>query len=268
MKLTVLVDNHTYIDQYFFGEPGASYYIEDCGKKILFDTGYSDILIKNAEKMGIDLGDLDYIVISHGHDDHTKGLKYMAEKFDLTKIKLIAHPDCFLPKFFGEDYIGSPFDLDKIKETTDFEPHKEPFNITENIIFLGEIERTNDFENKRPLGVVVENGNEKGDYLFEDSAIVYKTENGIFVITGCSHSGICNIIEYAKKVSGDDRILGVIGGFHLFKTDEILDKTVKYLESCSIKDLYPCHCVSLKARAKMMQSLNVHEVGVGMKVQL
>src|SRR4051812_44647951 len=74
MKLTVLVDNNTYIDRYFVGEPAVSYLIEDDGKKILFDLGYSDLFIRNAEKMRIDLRTLDYVALSHGHNDHTWGM--------------------------------------------------------------------------------------------------------------------------------------------------------------------------------------------------
>lgn len=85
MKLKVLVDNNTYIDRYYLGEPAVSYYIEDKDIKILFDTGYSDIFISNSKKMGIDLNNIDKIVISHGQDDHTKGLKYFFEnKRDVT----------------------------------------------------------------------------------------------------------------------------------------------------------------------------------------
>ena len=73
MKLTVLVDNNTYIDQYYLGEPALSFYIEDGDERILFDTGYSDAFIKNAEAMHIDLGRLTYIMLSHGHNDHTRG---------------------------------------------------------------------------------------------------------------------------------------------------------------------------------------------------
>jgi len=81
MKLTVLVDNNTIIDRYFLGEPGLCYLIEDAGKKILFDTGYSDVFIRNAHKMKIKLTDIDAVVLSHGHSDHTGGLPHLMTMF-------------------------------------------------------------------------------------------------------------------------------------------------------------------------------------------
>ena len=98
--------------------------------------------------------------------------------------------------------------------------------------------------------------------------MVYKSEKGLFVITGCSHSGICNIIEYAKEVCKDNRVYGVLGGFHLFEDDEQLQKTIEYLKNNEIKQFYPCHCVSLPARAKMMEKLSVVETGVGLVVEI
>lgn len=82
MKLRVLEDNNTFIDKYYLGEPAVSYYIEDKDTKILFDTGYSDAFIKNAKSMGINLKDINKIMISHGHNDHTGGLKYLFKNID------------------------------------------------------------------------------------------------------------------------------------------------------------------------------------------
>ena len=79
MKLTVLVDNYTNIDEYYLGEPGVSYYIEDTDATVLFDTGYSDILLRNAEALHKEMTRVSKIVISHGHDDHTRGLKFMQQ---------------------------------------------------------------------------------------------------------------------------------------------------------------------------------------------
>ena len=102
----------------------------------------------------------------------------------------------------------------------------------------------------------------------DDTALAYQTKEGLFIITGCSHSGICNIISYAKQVCSEERIIGVLGGFHLFEVDEQTRKTIAYLEGCNIKQFYPCHCVSLTVKAEMMKSLPVTEVGVGMRLDI
>ena len=105
MKLTVLVDNNTFIDKYYYGEPAVSYYIEAGDKRLLFDAGYSDIFLQNAEKMGIDLSKLTHIVLSHGHNDHSNGLQFLTERVGIAGVELIAHPDCFLPKYDEDEYI-------------------------------------------------------------------------------------------------------------------------------------------------------------------
>lgn len=104
------------------------------------------------------------------------------------------------------------------------------------------------------------------DTVLNDSAIVYKSSKGLFIITGCSHSGICNIIEYAKNVCHDNRIYGVLGGFHLFDVDERLEKTINYFQENNIELLYPCHCVSLMAKVKIAKKLKINEVGVGLEI--
>ncbi len=268
MKLTILVDNNTYIDKYYYGEPAVSYYIETEDKRVLFDTGYSDIVLRNAEKMGIHLKHLTHVVLSHGHNDHSNGLRFLLEEMGIADVKLIAHPDCFLPKYDEDESIGAPYSSDEIQHRIKYCPSKTIYNITENLLFLGEIPRITDFENQKPIGKVLVNGEWVDDYVKDDTALVYKSDKGIFIITGCSHSGICNIVEYAKIVCEENRVLGILGGFHLFENDEQLEKTIEYLCSCDVKHVYPCHCVSLLARAKLMQQLSVVETGVGMTVSI
>ena len=107
------------------------------------------------------------------------------------------------------------------------------------------------------------------DYLYDDSALVYKGKDGLFIISGCSHSGICNIIEYAKKVCNDNRVVAVIGGFHLSDDNHRLRETIKYFEENNIKEIYPCHCTSLLAKAKFINKLGdyVKEVGVSLEIE-
>ena len=267
MKLKVIEDNNTYIDVYYLGEPGVSYYIEDEGTKILFDTAYSDAFLKNGKDMGIDLKAVDKLVLSHGHDDHTGGLKFYFDR-KMESLELVAHPGSLEYK---EDDDGtpicSPLTKEELSKLCKLSLSKEPVKLSKNITFLGQIPRTLDFEPKYSIGRAKRDGKLVADFMDDDSALVYQGKEGIFIITGCSHSGICNIIEYAKKVTGDDRIYGVIGGFHLFDVDERLEATIKYLKKEKIKFLYPCHCVSLDCKVEIGKELKIHEVGVGLEIE-
>lgn len=152
MKLRVLMDNNTYIDQYYLGEPAASYYIEAGECRILFDTGYSDAFLYNADKLGIDLGKLTHIVLSHGHNDHTGGLKYLKERFDLQAAELIAHPDCFVPRRALEGDIGSPVSAEEMQGCCQMHLTREPVWLNEACAFLGEIPARLPFETPKNVG--------------------------------------------------------------------------------------------------------------------
>lgn len=268
MKLKVLVDNHTYIDSYYLGEPAVCYYIEDEDTKILFDTGYSDVFIKNAESMKIDFNAISAIVISHGHNDHVGGLQYFMQRFDSSNKKLIAHPHAFYEKFESDMFIGSNISCEEIKSKCNLILSKKPMKISNNITFLGQIPQLNLFEKRKAIGIQKKGNQILEDFVLDDSAIVYKNKEGIFVITGCSHSGICNILEYAKMVCDTDKIIGVIGGFHLFCIDEQLKETIDYLKKNDVKFLYPCHCVSFLVKAEINKYIPICEVGVGLEINI
>lgn len=270
MRLTVLVDNNTINDKYYFGEPAVCYYIEDGNHKILFDVGYSDIFKKNARLMNINIDEIDSIVISHGHEDHSNGLKYYLDDARKRKIKLYSHPLAFNKKKLNSEMICSPYSYDLLNDYFNIRTSEKPINISKNIIFLGQIPTILDFEKRESMGNIKIDGVYKSDYLYDDSAIVYKGSKGIFIITGCSHSGICNIIEYAKKVCKTTKVIGVLGGFHLIKDDEKLNKTIEYFSKNKINNIYPCHCTSLLAKSRFISKLNkkVKEVGVGLKLNI
>lgn len=276
MKLTVLLDNNTFIDRYFYGEPGVAYLIEIEGKKILFDTGYTDAFIRNGQKMGVSFLNIDYIVISHGHTDHTWGLPFLIQHIiegiiegrTCKRPTLIAHPLICLTRIDDSIEIGSLLSEDKLNKHFNLSFTKKPLWITEKLVFLGEIERKNDFEAQKPIGKILKDGVAEDDYLLDDSALVYCSLEGLVIITACSHSGICNIIEYAKKVCADERILDIIGGLHLLNPEERqLEKTVEYFKHQNLRSLYACHCTDLYSKIALSRAANVKEVGVGMVLE-
>lgn len=251
MNVLVLVDNNTCIDQYYLGEPAACYYIEDGDSKILLDAGYSDVFMQNAQKMGIDLNSITHIAISHGHNDHTRGLGFLFDAIHAKNIDILAHPDAFCERYENGIAIGCPIEKSLIAEKSKLILTKEPCHITRNILFLGEIPSYNDFERTKSVGFVKENDVLREDFVKDDSAVVCKGDEGLFIITGCSHSGICNIVEHAKRVCNEKRISGILGGFHLLEVSEQLLKTINYFKENAVDTLYPCHCVSFAAKAEI-----------------
>ena len=113
-----------------------------------------------------------------------------------------------------------------------------PYRISDKCIFLGEIPARNDFEIRSSIGTQKIQSKWERDYVMDDSALALKTEEGLFIVTGCSHSGICNIVEYAMEVCGERRIAGILGGFHLLRQTAAW-KTVEYLAKLGIKSFYP-----------------------------
>jgi 7,8-dihydropterin-6-yl-methyl-4-(beta-D-ribofuranosyl)aminobenzene 5'-phosphate synthase len=273
MKLTVLVDNNTLIDRYFLAEPGVSLFIEQGGKRILLDVGYSEIFIKNAQKMNIDLRTLDYIVLSHGHLDHTWGLDPLIRLYTESIIEdiphkrptVLAHPLTFFSKKFEGMEIGSLISQDKLSQHFKVKLSKDPLWITKRMLFLGQIERKNDFEGQKPIGSIMKPTGEEPDYLYDDTALVYKSPKGLVIITGCSHSGICNIVEQAKKLCEEERIIDIVGGLHLLDPPkEQLQGTLEYLRKLNPKQMHACHCTDLNSKIALSKVVNIKEVGVGL----
>ena len=280
MRVTVLADNNA--SPCLAAEWGLSMLIEAEGKKILFDLGASDVFLRNAARLNIDPLNLDYIVISHGHYDHTWGLdcwlKHNAAIPGMAKKPpvFLAHPAALKPKFRND---MSEFGI-LVSETTlksHFTPvlSREPVYLTENLIFLGQIPRQLPFETSSPLGKTLEpDGSYRDDDLWDDTALVYQSGHGIVIITGCSHSGICNIIEYATDVCHEPRVLDIIGGFHLLglnSDDRRLAETARYFKELNPTVIHPCHCTDLAAKMALAQAVKfetaVKEVTAGLTME-
>lgn len=233
MTINILTDNTPGLKT--GSEHGLSYLIEHDNKTMLFDTGQSDLFLRNARIMGLNLNNVKTIVLSHGHYDHGNGLNY------LNGGKLICHPGCFIKRYRKKDRIpiGLKNTKDEIAARFELICAREAYQITPGIIFLGEIPRLTDFESTTTTFVLEDN---EEDFVMDDSAVALRTEKGLFVITGCGHAGIVNILEHAKKVTGEKRIAGIMGGFHLKSLSRQTRETIRYLKQNEVLYVYPSHC--------------------------
>lgn len=266
MKLTILMDNHTYIDRYYLGEPAVSYLIEDGERVILLDTGYSNAFMENAARMGIDLGRVTDIVLSHGHDDHTGGLPALLQRFT-QPVRLWAHPNAFVPKRHEGGDIGAPLRVAALPAQVQTRLSDNPAIVSEHVLFLGEIPRVYDFERERCFGESLSGDCWEKDELRDDTSLALLLEDGVFIVTGCAHAGVCNTVAYAKQATGKERVHGVLGGFHLFKTGETLDKTLATLKELGVEKAYPAHCTSLAVKCAFLRAFDGAEVGVGLTLE-
>jgi len=279
LSLTILVENTTLTDRYFSGEPGLSFLIETEGKKILFDTGFSDLFLQNAGKMGISLLDLDMVVLSHGHLDHSGGLfplirhmtRSLIEGMQVKKPQIVAHPACFYPRPKSPvPDTGTVLSEEELSRFFDVCTTRVPQYLTKNLVFLGEIERKFGFERTEPgiRKIIMPDGSAREDLILDDSALAFRLDEGLVIITGCSHAGICNIAEQAKTVCGNDRIIEIIGGLHLIKPSPLrLKQTGEYLQDLHLRSLHACHCTSLSSKIALAGYCPVEEAGTGMMLQ-
>jgi 7,8-dihydropterin-6-yl-methyl-4-(beta-D-ribofuranosyl)aminobenzene 5'-phosphate synthase len=279
LSLTILVENTTLTDRFFSGEPGLSFLIDTEGKKILFDTGFSDLFLQNAGKMGISLLDLDMVVLSHGHLDHSGGLfplirhmtRSLIEGMPVKKPQLVAHPACFYPRPKSPvPDTGTVLSEEELSRFFDVCTTTVPRQLTRNLVFLGEIERNFAFESAEPgiRKIIMPDGSAREDHILDDSALAFRTDKGLVIITGCSHAGICNIAEQAKTVCGNNRIIDIIGGLHLIKPSQArLKKTGEYMRDLHLLSLHACHCTSLASKIVLSGYCPVQEVGTGMKLE-
>ncbi|MCE5284353.1 MAG: MBL fold metallo-hydrolase [Pelosinus sp.] len=272
MELTILVDN-TCNTRNLKAEAGLSIYIEDDTKKILLDTGASPLFLENAEKLGINLLDITDLILSHGHYDHTWGLPHLVNLYAKDNSprqsvpNLIAHPLAFNRRIRGEQEMGINIQESVLNKYFTIRKSNVPVWLTDKLVFMGEITRNFAFEGRLTIGeIIIDNGCEP-DYMIDDSALVYKAQEGLVIITGCSHSGICNIVEQAKTVCQDNRILSIIGGLHLRKpTSEQINGTMEYMKNNAVKNLYACHCTDFGSRVQLTQLDSFKEANVGLKL--
>jgi len=260
ITITTLVEN-TSGAPFLYGEWGQSLFVEAEGMRILFDTGPSRLILENAEKLGVDLSTTDKIVISHGHYDHTGGLKAVLAVIKGSGnrpegIEVIAHPDIFQEKHFylkglPAKEIGMPDTRAELEALgARFNLSWDPFRLSDNIMTTGEVQVSVNYEQIDSTLHIKDAENYVPDRLADDLALIIKTEKGLIILLGCAHRGLINTILHAQKIAGVDQIYAVIGGTHLISANKTqLDETVKALRNFNISRLGVSHCTGLKSGA-------------------
>lgn len=251
LHITILTDNRC-PGEGLLCEHGLSIWIEVDNKRILFDTGQSDLLFHNAAKLGINLKSVDILVLSHGHYDHTSGVSRILELNP--EIKVFCHPHIFKPRYSrhtdGEmKFIGMSLSacssLNRVSGNINW--LTKPLFAGNEAGITGPIPRETDFEDTGGDFYYDREGYAP-DPITDDMAIWFKSNKGLIIISGCCHSGIVNTSEYSLRISSQEKIRSVVGGFHLHNaSSERINKTVEYLKEKSIETLIPLHCTGNKA---------------------
>lgn len=261
MRITTLIENKLSESEDLHIEHGLSIYIEVDDKRILFDTGQSGNFIDNAKKLNIDLKNLDYVAISHGHFDHSGGLERLIKEVN-GNIELYLGDGFFNKKYsLREDgdysYLGNTFDENFLLENgVKFKYVKdEIINLTENLMIFSNFQREEEFENTNPFMYLKDGEDYIKDEFLDEISLGINTSKGLVVIVGCSHVGILNIINTIESKTGL-RIYGIIGGTHLVKEDdEKINSIIEYLREKEIKLIGACHCTGKQGETMLGQQL-------------
>ena len=256
ISVTVLVDDQVERGDGLLAEHGFSLLVEASDRKVLFDTGQSDVFLGNARRLGVDLDSLDAVVLSHGHYDHGGGLTRLLRS--LGRLEVIAHPDAFIPRWHRrpgqqDRYIGLGFDARRLRgDGTALHLEAQAREIGPHLLTTGAIARTTDFECANPDFWVEANGQWRPDPLDDDQALIARTREGLVVLLGCAHAGVTNTLHHAIRLTGDSRIRAVVGGLHLKDASpEVVDKTVAALREMDVARIVACHCTGFAARVTL-----------------
>lgn len=236
--------------------------------RLLLDSGLDALAAPhNADVLSFDLSNCESLISSHGHIDHAGGLLNLRKKMNtVQRIPLVLHEDAFrnrLVKFQDGRAVNLPAPDRSLLTNAGYEiieKHSPSLWIEDRVLITGEIPRTNNFEKGFPNHYSeIEEGKMEADPLIkDDQAIILKVKDkGLVVITGCGHAGIINTLNYAKELTGEDRIFSVLGGMHLSGGlfEPIIPITLKDLEKLKPKFVVPCHCSGLKAVTEIARKM-------------
>lgn len=253
MKLRVLVENMAiYAD--LMGEYGLSFHISDGDRHILMDTGQGRALAYNARVMGIDLAEIDYLLLSHGHYDHVGGFPDLFMRNGHMQIwahERVGDLHTSLrggrPCFAGCHINAEAAVLNPVRGLTE---------IADGVWGVETPIEARDPEFwDRPGNLVVPSpeGGWEPDPFYDDLGFVVQGEKGLSVILGCSHSGVLNILERVKYHFNTNEFYAVLGGMHTraFGPEKLEKLAGELVGRFKVSKWRPCHCSGFKAAASL-----------------
>ena len=254
------------------GQRGLSFFLElvdaqGDNRKVIFDTGvHKESLLYNIKTLKVDLSDVDCIVLSHGHSDHTATTAELVEATG--GVMVYAHPHTFSPRFIedkkGKRRHGVPRDegiYEIEKAGGEVILKSEPTEIVPGLWTTGQIRRLTPFErvlspSKGEKRIIVIQEREINDQILDDQAIWMDVMGvGPCVITGCAHAGPINTLLQVQRIGGFQKVFGIIGGLHLIeRSEDYLQQTTKWLKKFGLSMISPCHCTGFNAMTSLWQA--------------
>lgn len=249
LKFTILSENRTeHLD--CRGEFGLSIHIAHNDRNIMFDLGFSDLYYDNAQVLGVPMDTVDAVVFSHGHNDHTEGMGSFVKANQ--KARVYVHKNAFRQTYGMEDGVldEEPSGISWAKEDYEdrlevIEGHQEIFP---GVHVIGDIPKVKEYAPAEFFFSLDEKGERILDDMSHEQILVLEEEEGLYVFSGCSHTGIVSIIEHVKNLFPGRKIAGLIAGMHLYPaTPALREKVCKRVAEEDIPLVVPVHCTGMVA---------------------
>ncbi|MDD3695136.1 MAG: MBL fold metallo-hydrolase [Lentisphaeria bacterium] len=257
LKITMLSDNLALPG--YEGEHGFALHLELQGKQILLDAGCDEnLMLRNAQRAGLDLKQLDYLIVSHGHYDHVGALAALLKL--APKLQVLAHPNILKKRYSIRN--GEPKDI-AIPESPRLalENHRNTkffrgaLSLCEQVRLFNEIPRISGFEDTGGPFFCDTNG-EIADPIEDETLLCIRRQRELFIFSGCSHSGIVNILWHLQKQYPDCVFKLVLGGLHLVNaSQQRLQATLRELDKLPLQNLVACHCSGEVAMRKIAENM-------------
>lgn len=273
IKLTILCDNWFEKQPKLRGEHGFACLVETGEKRLLFDTGNGEGLLHNAACCGVDLRQLDGVILSHGHWDHCGGLMGLLGARKGLNTRVYTHPELFAPRFSRRGDlkrdIGCGFRREEAESAgADFCFNRTAVELAPGVLLSGEVPRLVEMAGDR--GLYRQQGIHLAvDELPDDQSLYLHTTAGLTVLCGCAHAGIGNILDHARQLTKMERLHALVGGTHLsFLDAEQEAQALEQIVAMQPQELVLAHCSGMRACGRLIGATKAQWVGSGVGTQL